>query len=75
MIGIVMIKLPMSDYVSDYYKKQGIEFTLRQQAHFCWAYSELLKDRIGSLKEILEISDDEKLNGDQGKDGLRRKSL
>lgn len=70
-----MIKLPMSDYASDYYKKQGIEFTLHQQAHFCWVYSELLKDRMGSLKEILEISDDEKLNGDQGKDGIRRKSL
>ena len=54
----------MSDYVSDYYKKQGIEFTLRQQAHFCWAYSELLKDRMGLLKEILEISDDEKLNAE-----------
>lgn len=64
MIGIVMIKLPMSDYVSDYYKKQGIEFTLRQQAHFCWAYSELLKDRMGSLKEILETSNDEKLNAE-----------
>lgn len=59
-----MIKLPMSDYVSEYYKKQGIEFTLRQQAHFCWAYSEPLKDRMGSLKEILEISDDEKLNAE-----------
>lgn len=59
-----MIKLPMSDYVSDYYIKQGIEFTLREQAHLCWAYNDLLKDRMESLKEILEISDDEKLNAE-----------
>lgn len=62
--GIVMIKLPMSDYVSDYYKKQGIEFTFRQQAHFCWAYNDLLKDRMELVKKILEISDDEKLNAE-----------
>lgn len=57
-----MVKLPMSDYVANYYKEQGIEFTFRQQAHFCWYYSELLKEQLGSLKEILKISDDEKLN-------------
>ena len=57
-----MIKLPISDYVADYYKKQGIEFTFRQQARFCWSYNELLKDQLSSLKELLDISDDEKLN-------------
>ncbi len=57
-----MVKLPMSDYVADYYKKQGIEFTFRQQAHFCWYYNDLLKEKMESLKEILKISDDEKLN-------------
>ncbi|MBD5504053.1 MAG: hypothetical protein HDR09_10020 [Lachnospiraceae bacterium] len=57
-----MIRLPISDYVANYYKKQGIEFTLRQQAHFCWYYNDLLKDQLNSLREILEISEDEKLN-------------
>lgn len=57
-----MVKLPMSDYVAGYYKEQGIEFTFRQQAHFCWYYNDLLKNQLGSLKEILQISDDEKLN-------------
>lgn len=57
-----MVKLPISDYVANYYKEQGIEFTLRQQAHFCWYYNDLLKEQLNSLREILEISDDEKLN-------------
>ena len=57
-----MVKLPISDYVADYYKEQGITFTFRQQAHFCWFYQNLLKDRLDSLREILKISDDEKLN-------------
>lgn len=57
-----MVKLPMSDYVAGYYKKQGIEFTYRQQARLCWSYNYLLKDQIQSLKEILKVSDDETLN-------------
>lgn len=57
-----MVKLPISDYVADYYKEQGITFTFRQQAHFCWFYQDLLQDRLNSIKEILKISDDEKLN-------------
>lgn len=57
-----MVKLPISDYVSDYYKEQGIEFTFRQQAHFCWRYSRLLKDSLRLLGEILKASDDKKLN-------------
>ena len=57
-----MVKLPISDYAADYYKEQGIEFTFRQQAHFCWKYSHLLKDKLRLLGEILKISDDEKLN-------------
>ncbi|MCM1561268.1 MAG: hypothetical protein NC123_17260 [Butyrivibrio sp.] len=57
-----MVKLPMSDYVADYYKEQGIEFTFRQQAHFCWYYNDLLSEQLGSLKEILKVSNDEKLN-------------
>lgn len=61
-----MVKLPISDYVVNYYKEQGIEFTFRQQAHFCWYYNALLKEQLGSLKEILKISDDEKLNGEIG---------
>ncbi len=40
-----MVKLPISDYVANYYKEQGIEFTLRQQAHFCWCYNDLLDNR------------------------------
>lgn len=32
-----MAKLPMLDY----YKEQGIAFTLRQQAHICWQYNDL----------------------------------
>ncbi len=35
-----MVKLPISDHVADYYKEQGITFTFRQQAHFCWFYQE-----------------------------------
>lgn len=57
-----MVKLPISDYVSNYYKEQGIVFTLRQQAHICWQCNDLLKDQLNSIREILEISDDEKLN-------------
>lgn len=57
-----MVKLPISDYVANYYKEQGIEFTLRQQAHICWFYNDLLKDQMSSIGEILKISDDEKLN-------------
>lgn len=60
--GKIMVKLPISDYVADYYKEQGTEFTFRQQAHFCWAYNNLLKDRLQSLRDILEISDDGMLN-------------
>ena len=59
-----MVKLPISDYVSNYYKEQGIVFTLRQQAHICWQYNDLLKDQLNSIREILEISDDEKLNAE-----------
>ena len=47
-----MVKLPMSDYVADYYKGQGVEFTFRQQAHFCWAYHARLEERVKSIKEI-----------------------
>lgn len=57
-----MAKLPMSDYVYQYYKEQGIEFTFRQQAHFCWKYSSLLKKQLQLLGDILNVSDDEKLN-------------
>lgn len=57
-----MVKLPMSEYVANYYKGQGIEFTLRQQATLCWNGYHLLKDQLKSLREILEMSDDEKLN-------------
>lgn len=57
-----MVKLPISDYVATYYKEQGIDFTLRQQAHFCWYYNDLLKDQLSSIKEILAVSDDKKLN-------------
>lgn len=62
--GEGMVKLPMSDYVRDYYKDQGITFTFRQQACLCWNYYPLLKDRLKSLKDILSISDDEKLNNE-----------
>ncbi|MBQ6888542.1 MAG: hypothetical protein IJN54_13630 [Lachnospiraceae bacterium] len=57
-----MVKLPISDYVNNFYKEQGIEFTYRQQARLCWTGYSLLKEKINSLKEILEISDDEQLN-------------
>ena len=57
-----MVKLPISDYAAGYYKEQGIEFTFRQQAHFCWEYSSLLKDGLRLLGEILKVSDDKKLN-------------
>jgi hypothetical protein len=56
-----MIKLPLSDYVADYYRKEGIEFTFLQQAHLCWYYNDRHKG-IEALKEILIVSDDEVLN-------------
>lgn len=56
--------MPISDYVANYYKEQGITFTLRQQAHICWQYNDLLKDQLNSIREILEISDVEKLNAE-----------
>ena len=59
-----MVRLPISDYVANYYKEQGIEFTLRQQAHFFWYYNDLPQNKLNALKEILEISDDEKLNNE-----------
>ncbi len=49
------VKLLLSDYVRDYYKDQGIEFILRQQAYLCWNYYSLLKDQLKSLKDILSI--------------------
>lgn len=52
--------------MANYYKEQGIEFTLRQQTHFCWYYNDLLKDQLNSIREILKISDDEKLNTEIG---------
>lgn len=57
-----MVKLPISDYVANYYKEQGVEFTFRQQAALCWQYNLLLKDQMQSLRDILKVSDDEKLN-------------
>ena len=45
-----MFKLPVSDYVADYYKKRGIEFTYRQQARLCWTGASLLKEQ---LEEVL----------------------
>lgn len=57
-----MVKLPISDYAAAYYKEQGISFTFRQQAHLCWYLHDLLKEQMASLREILAVSDDEKLN-------------
>ena len=57
-----MLKLPVSDYVENYYKEQGIELTFRQQARLCWTEPSLLKDQLRLLKELLSLSDDEKLN-------------
>lgn len=57
-----MVRLPISEYVANYYREQEIQFTFRQQAHLCWAYNPLLKERLQSLREILTESDDEKLN-------------
>lgn len=57
-----MVKLPMSDYVCNYYREQGIEFSFRQQAHICWYYHNLLEDQLKSIRDILVVSDDEELN-------------
>lgn len=57
-----MVKLPISDYVAGYYKEQGIEFTFCQQATLCWNYHSLLENQLKSLRDILSMSDDEKLN-------------
>lgn len=56
------MKLPVSDYVADYYREQGIELTWRQQARLCWTGTSLLEDRLRLLKELLILSDDKKLN-------------
>lgn len=55
-----MVKLPISDYVANYYKEQGIELTLRQQAALCWHGHYLLKDKLESIKEFLKIFDGDK---------------
>lgn len=57
-----MLKLPLSDYVANFYREQGIEFTYRQMAALCWVRYDLLKEKTESVQEILKISDDEKLN-------------
>lgn len=41
-----MVKLPVSDYVRQYYKEQGTDLTFRQQTHLCWAYNSLLEDQL-----------------------------
>ena len=59
-----MFKLPVSDYVADYYKKRGIEFTYRQQARLCWTGASLLKEQLELLRELLTLSDDTDLNAE-----------
>lgn len=59
-----MFKLPVSDYVADYYKKRGIEFTYRQQARLCWTGASLLKEQLELLRELLALSDDTDLNAE-----------
>ena len=57
-----MVKLPISETALKYYEEIGYKFSFKEQAHLCWTYNSLLKDRLESLKEILAVSDDEKLN-------------
>ncbi len=57
-----MIKLPISDYVANYYKEHNIQLTYRQQARLCWTEAKTYNERIGLLEQILKESDDEELN-------------
>lgn len=57
-----MIKLPISDYVANYYKEHNIQLTYRQQARLCWTEAKTYNERISLLEQILKESDDEELN-------------
>lgn len=59
-----MVKLPISETALKYYEETGYKFSWKEQAHFCFRDTPGLLKRIDSLKEILEKSDDEKLNKD-----------
>ena len=56
-----MFKLPISDYVANYYKEHNIQLTYRQQARICWLAVKSI-DVLDLLKELLLESDDEELN-------------
>ncbi len=59
-----MVKLPISETALKYYEETGYQFSFKEQAHLCYHYAPGLLKRIDALKEILEKSDDEKLNKD-----------
>ena len=59
-----MVKLPISETALKYYEETGYKFSWKEQAHFCFRDTPGLLKRVDSLKEILEKSDDEKLNRD-----------
>ena len=59
-----MVKLPISETALKYYEEAGYKFSWKEQAHFCFRVTPGLLKRVDSLKEILEKSDDEKLNRD-----------
>lgn len=59
-----MVKLPISETALKYYEETGYQFSWKEQAHFCFRETPGLLKRVDRLKEILEKSDDEKLNKD-----------
>lgn len=59
-----MVKLPISETALKYYEETGYQFSWEEQAHFCFRETPGLMKRVDRLKEVLEKSDDEKLNKD-----------
>lgn len=58
---IVMTKLPLSDFVWDYYQSQGITFTDSEQATIIWNSHLSRTEMLSALQEIAERTDDEAL--------------
>ena len=59
--GTIMHKLPISDYMRDYYKEQGITFADSEQAAIFWSSELQRKEKFEALLEIADRTADEAL--------------
>ena len=62
-----MHKLPISDYMRDYYKEQGITFTDSEQAAIFWCSELQRKEKFEALREIADRTADHALREQIGK--------